>query len=148
MGKLVKNHWARLLILTASSYQLIASIECCIWPQIFWDFTTKNFDGAVKPAPILQIFNILLALLGLAWEWPLGVMAHTTWHSSIEARLLIYPISCLACALMYQGTNAAFFYLVGMVVWLSAFYNEEIVCPQPWTTATQGNRTRQPTGAV
>jgi hypothetical protein len=35
MGKLVKNHLARLIILTASSYQVAASLEALFWPKIF-----------------------------------------------------------------------------------------------------------------
>jgi hypothetical protein len=133
MGKLAKNHWARLLTLVAATYQLAASIECFIWPKVFWDFTTKNFDVVAKPIPILQTVNAFLSLLCLAWEWPLKPLAKMKWHASIEARLLIYPISIIASVLMYQGTNAALFYLISVSIWFWARWDEEIVCPVPWT---------------
>ena len=71
MGKLIKNHWARLIILTAAAYQILASIYAFFWPKLFFDFLTTTIDHAVRPLPILQIINLLLGILGLAWEWPL-----------------------------------------------------------------------------
>ena len=41
MGKLIKNHLARLIILTAALYQVAAGIHGIFWPKVFWDvFTT------------------------------------------------------------------------------------------------------------
>ena len=134
MGKLIKSHWARLITLTAATYHLAASIEGFFWPKIFWDFLTKNLDGAVKPFPILQIINLVLALVGLAWEWPLGFIAGTSFHRSIELRLVFYPLSALAAVLMYQATNAALYYVIAVVVWFVAFCNDETVSAEPWGT--------------
>ncbi|KAL3490139.1 uracil-DNA glycosylase-like protein [Aspergillus germanicus] len=133
MGRLIKNHWARLIVLTASAYQVGAAIEAFIWPKIFWDVWTKNLDGAVKPVPILQILNLLMGLIGIAWEWPLKYLAGSFPHRSIEFRLLLYPLSSLLAALIYQGTNAALYYLVGMAVYFWAYSEGEVVCPEPWT---------------
>ncbi|EGE07058.1 PRO41 protein [Trichophyton equinum CBS 127.97] len=133
MGKLIKNHWARLIILTAAIFQLAAGIHGFFWPKIFWDFLTKNLDRAVKPVPILQIINVLLGLLGLAWEWPLKPLAGTLFHRSIEIRLFILPLSALASALLYQGTNPAIYYLIGMAVYFWGYSEGETVCPEPWT---------------
>ena len=173
MGKLVKNHWARLIILTASAYQVLASIEGFFWPKLFWDFLTTNLDHSVRPIPYLQIINLLLGLLGLAWEWPLplfttaakGLMRHqqeaqrhhghkqtasnisqinpqqntsritkflAAMHRSIEARLLIYPLSSLAALLLYQGTNAGLYYIIGMGVYFWGFTEGEVVMGTPW----------------
>ncbi|KAI9806403.1 MAG: hypothetical protein M1833_003590 [Piccolia ochrophora] len=133
MGKLIKNHWARLIVLVASMYQVAAAIEGFFWPKIFWDFLTKNLDGAVKPFPVLQIINLVLGLGGLAWEWPLKYLAGTAFHRSIEARLVIYPLSALAAALLYQATNPALYYLIGLGAYFWAFSEGEIVCEEPWT---------------
>ncbi|KAF2139896.1 uncharacterized protein K452DRAFT_289279 [Aplosporella prunicola CBS 121167] len=133
MGKLIKNHWARLIILTASAYQVLAAIEGFFWPKIFWDFMTRNLDGAVKPVPILQILNLVLGLIGLAYEWPLKFIAGSGLHRSIEARLIIYPLSALLAVLLYQGTNAALYYIIGMVVYFWAYSEGEVVCEKPWT---------------
>ncbi|KAL4941897.1 hypothetical protein BDV06DRAFT_173044 [Aspergillus oleicola] len=133
MGRLIKNHWARLIVLTASAYQVGSAIESFIWPKIFWDIWTHNLDGAVKPIPILQILNLLMGLLGVAWEWPLKYLAGTTPHRSIEFRLLLYPLSSILAALIYQGTNAALYYLVGIAVYFWAYSEGEVVCAEPWT---------------
>lgn len=145
MGKLIKNHWARLIILTAAtckcpahrsspnmvlmvvlSDQIAAALEGFFWPKIFWDFVTKNLDGAVRPIPVLQILNLLLGLLGLAWEWPLSYLSTTAMHRSIEARLVVYPLSSLVALLLYQGTNPGIYYLVGMGVYFWAFSEGEV----------------------
>ncbi|KAF2201632.1 hypothetical protein GQ43DRAFT_440427 [Delitschia confertaspora ATCC 74209] len=133
MGKLIKNHWARLIILTASIYQIAAAFHGFFWPKIFWDFLTKNLNGAVAPIPALQIINLLLGIIGLAYEWPLSFIAGTAVHRSIEARLIVYPLSALAAVLLYQGTNAAVYYLVGMAVYFWGFSEGEVVCAEPWT---------------
>ncbi|KAL2042150.1 hypothetical protein N7G274_005338 [Stereocaulon virgatum] len=175
MGKLIKNHWARLIILTASAYQLLASIEAFFWPKVFWDFLTTNLNGAVRPIPYLQILNLLFAILGLCWEWPLPLFTTAAergyflaseqrraeaspsssnnsnnnktrptlqvsrWtkflasmHRSIEARLMIYPLSSLAALLLYQGTNAGLYYIIGMGVYFWGFTEGEIVMGKPW----------------
>ncbi|KAL6235880.1 hypothetical protein BDW75DRAFT_127247 [Aspergillus navahoensis] len=130
MGRLIKNHWARLIVLTAS---VCSAIEAFIWPKIFWDTWTRNLDGAVTPVPVLQILNLIMGLLGVAWEWPLKYVAGTMAHRSIEFRLLLYPLSSILAALIYQGTNAAIYYLVGIVVYFWAYSEGEVVCAEPWT---------------
>ena len=202
MGKLIKNHWARLLILTASAYQTLASIYAFFWPKVFFDFLTTTLDPCVRPIPILQIINLLLGLLGLAWEWPLPLFTTAStkagkaygskegsghkarrggkegdeagtgdttregmersarraekkredggeglsgmnrflagMHGSIEARLMLYPLSCLASFLLYQATNAALYYMVGMGVYFWAFSEGEVVMGVPWTLPRRG----------
>ncbi|KAM0797863.1 hypothetical protein BDR22DRAFT_427451 [Usnea florida] len=193
MGKLIKNHWARLIILTAAAYQVAASISGFFWPKLFWDFLTTNLDHAVRPVPILQILNLLLGLLGLCWEWPLPLFTtaatstrlhnnHTAattnpaisyshasqkpvtttassrsaapppnppnrlttllaaMHRSIEARLLIYPLSSLASLLLYQGTNAGIYYIIGMGVYFWGFSEGEVVMGVPWTLPRRRKR--------
>jgi hypothetical protein len=107
-----------------------SAIEGFIWPKVFWDFITKNLNGAVKPIPILQILNLIMGLLGLAWEWPLKYFAGSLPHRSIEFRLILYPLSALLAALLYQGTDPALYYLVGIGVYFWA-YSEGEVCILP-----------------
>jgi hypothetical protein len=144
MGKLIKNHWARLIILTASVCmymfftetndlladanidQVAAAVEGFFWPKIFWDFLTKNLDFAVKPLPILQIINLVLGIFFFAWEWPLGFIAGSALHRSIEARLVLLPLTALASALLYQATNPAIYYTVGMGVYFWAYSEGEV----------------------
>ncbi|KAJ5905075.1 uncharacterized protein N7473_001991 [Penicillium subrubescens] len=133
MGRLIKNHWARLIILTASAYQIASAIEGFIWPKVFWDFISKNLDAAVSPIPVLQTLNLLMGLIGLAWEWPLRPLAGSLPHRSIEIRLVVYPLSALFAALLYQGTDPALYYLIGIGVYFWAYSEGEIVCPEPWT---------------
>ncbi|KAJ5623536.1 hypothetical protein N7490_012141 [Penicillium lividum] len=133
MGRLIKNHWGRLLIMTASAYQVASAIEGFIWPKVFWDFLSKNLDAAVSPIPVLQILNLIMGLIGLAWEWPLKPLAGTLPHRSIEIRLIVYPLSALLAALLYQGTDPAGYYLIGIGVYFWAYSEGEVVCPEPWT---------------
>ncbi|CCX04666.1 Similar to hypothetical protein [Tuber melanosporum Mel28]; acc. no. XP_002835895 [Pyronema omphalodes CBS 100304] len=138
MGRLIKNHLARLIILTAATYQIAAGIHGIFWPKIFWDIFTKVLDPVVKPFPILQILNILFGLLGLAWEYPLPILVpNSSFHRSIGARLAIYPLSVFVAVLLYQGTNAAIYYLVGLVVYFWAYNEGEIVC-MPWKIPERG----------
>ncbi len=81
----------------------------------------------MKPFPILQIINMVMGLFMLAWEWPLGFIAGTALHRSIEARLVILPLTALAAVLLYQATNPAIYYTIGMVVYFWA-YSEGEVC--------------------
>ncbi|EKG18226.1 hypothetical protein MPH_04529 [Macrophomina phaseolina MS6] len=144
MGKLIKNHWARLIVLTAALYQVAAAIEGFFWPKIFWDFLTKNLDGAVKPVPALQIINLLLGIFGLAYEWPLSFLAGSSFHRSIETRLIVYPLSALVALLLYQGTNAGLYYIIAIIVYFWAYSEGEIVCEKPWTLPRRG----RPVGAA
>jgi hypothetical protein len=149
------------LLTDSSADQICAAIEAFFWPKIFWDFLTKNLDGAVKPIPALQIINLLMGVLGLAWEWPIGLLAGSGLHRSIEARLVIYPISALVALLIYQGTNAGLYYIVGMIAYFWAYSEGEvrfhlsltyfiiyiltyskIVCPEPWTLPKRGSTRR------
>jgi hypothetical protein len=76
--------------------------------------------------PALQIVNLLLGLFGLAYEWPLSFLAGTGLHRSIEARLVLYPLSALCALLLYQGTNSGLYYLIGMGAYFWAFSEGEV----------------------
>ncbi|KAL0939288.1 pro41 protein [Colletotrichum truncatum] len=138
MGRLIKNHWARLIVMSAAAYQFGAALEGFFWPKIFWDFLTKTLDPAVKPIPVLQIINLVMALFMVALEWPLGFIAGSSIHRSLEFRLIILPLTTLAAALIYQGTNAALYYLIALVVYFWAYSEGEIICAKPWTLPQRG----------
>ncbi|KAI0013470.1 hypothetical protein F4779DRAFT_396035 [Xylariaceae sp. FL0662B] len=138
MGRLIKNHWARLITLTAAAYQIASALEAFFWPKIFWDFLTKTLDPAVKPVPILQIINLIMGIWIFAWDWPLGLFAGSSVHRSIEARLASFPLASLASVLLYQGTNPAIYYLVAMVVYFWAYSEGEVICAKPWTLPQRG----------
>jgi hypothetical protein len=150
MGKLIKNHWARLIILTSACCkfpesrsiqhiytdpiltttpnkdQLAGALEAFFWPKFFFDFLTKNFDAAVKPVPILQVLNVIIALVCLAYEWPLRWVAGSNLHRSMVARLLWLPLATLSAVLLYQTTNAALYYLIGCGVYFWAYSEGEV----------------------
>lgn len=67
-----------------------------------------------------------MGLVGLAWEWPLKPLAGSLPHRSIEVRLIIYPLSALLAALLYQGTDPAIYYLVGIGVYFWAYSEGEV----------------------
>jgi hypothetical protein len=64
-----------------------------------------------------------------AWEWPLGIIATTALHRSIEARLVVYPLAALSAALLYQATNPAIYYTIGIVVYFWAYSEGEVSLP-------------------
>lgn len=124
--------------MSAAAYQFAAALEGFFWPKIFWDFLTKTLDPAVKPVPVLQIINLIMALFMVALEWPLGFIAGSAIHRSLEFRLIILPLTTLAAALIYQGTNSALYYIVGLVVYFWAYSEGEIICAKPWTLPQRG----------
>ena len=87
----------------------------------------------------------------VAWEWPLGFLAGSSIHRSIEARLALLPLVALSSALLYQGTNPAIYYVVALGVYFWAYSEGEvsntctrmnvsldvnmiqIICAKPWT---------------
>lgn len=141
-----------------SKDQVAAALEGFFWPKIFWDFLTKTLDPAVKPIPILQIINLLFGLFMLAWEWPLGLLAGSSIHRSIEARLALLPLVALSAALIYQGTNSALYYVIALAAYFWAYSEGEvgnqflkvptrpfhanrrtqIICAKPWTLPQRG----------
>ncbi|KAK3710478.1 hypothetical protein LTR37_010321 [Vermiconidia calcicola] len=133
MGKLIKNHWARLICLTAAIYQIAAALEGFFWPKFFFDFYTKNFDKAVKPYPILQTLNLLLGIISVAYEWPLKYVAGTSIHRSMEVRMVWLPLASLTSILLYQATNPALYYLIGLAAYFWAYAEGEVICATPWT---------------
>ncbi|KAL2168480.1 hypothetical protein VTG60DRAFT_7216 [Thermothelomyces hinnuleus] len=133
MGRLIKNHWARLIVLSAAMYQIAAALESYFWPKIFWDFLTKTLDPAVRPIPVLQTINLIFGIILLAWEWPLSFIAGSSIHRSLEARLAFLPLTALAAAMIYQGTNAAIYYVIGLGVYFWAYSEGEMICAKPWT---------------
>lgn len=133
MGKLIKNHWARLIVLTSASYQIAASISAFFWPKILFDFRTQNFDVLVKPFPFLQILNMGFGFFMFAWDYPVYLLAGSSLHRSIVARLVFLPVVILASVFMYQGTNPAIYYTIGLVVYFIAFSEGEVVAQEPWT---------------
>ncbi len=83
----------------------------------------------MKPVPVLQVVNIVLGVIGLAWEWPLPLLAGTGLHRSIEARLIVYPLSALCALLIYQGTNSGLYYIIGMGAYFWAYSEGEVCKP-------------------
>ncbi|EGX44340.1 hypothetical protein TWF173_003243 [Orbilia oligospora] len=138
MGKLIKNHLARLIVMTAAAYQIAAGVHGYFWPKIFWDMWTTTLNPLVTPAPILQTLNVVAGLFMLAWEYPFPLLVPgTAFHRSIVARLVALPIVTLIAVLLYQGTNPALYYIVGAGVYLWALNEGEVVC-MPWKVPTRG----------
>jgi len=133
MGRLIKNHWARLIVLTAAAYQVCAAVEGFLWPKIFFDFLTKSLNPIVMPIPILQSINLVMGFGMMAWEYPIKPLAGSSIHRSLEARLAVLPLAALASVLMYQSTNAAIYYVTAMVIYFWAYSEGEIICAKPWS---------------
>ncbi|KAH8686118.1 hypothetical protein BGZ60DRAFT_364744 [Tricladium varicosporioides] len=123
MGKLIKNHLARLIVLTAAAYQVVAAVHGFFWRKIFRDFLTKRLDRIVNP-PIIQTINLILSLLVLAWEWPVELVAGTIFHQSIRLSVLALIFPTLIALLLYQATNAALYYTIGIGVYFWAYRHQ------------------------
>jgi hypothetical protein len=61
-----------------------------------------------------------------ALELPLKPLAGTLVHRSIEFRLMLMPLLALAAMVMYQGTNAALYYIVGEMIYFWAYSDGEV----------------------
>lgn len=106
--------------------QIAASISAFFWPKILFDFRTQNFDVLVKPFPFLQILNMGFGFFMFAWDYPVYLLAGSSLHRSIVARLVFLPVVILASVFMYQGTNPAIYYTIGLVVYFIAFSEGEV----------------------
>jgi hypothetical protein len=129
MGKLIKNHWARLVVLIAAGIQVGGSIEGFFWPKITWDFATSSLNVLVKPAPVLQIINLILGIVVLAWEWPLGFLAGKMFHRSIHARLVMFTICAFTSLFMYQSHSSTIYYFLGTYGYALALAGHEVSAP-------------------
>ena len=57
-----------------------------------------------------------------------------TWvHRSIHARMVVYPMAAMSSILLYQATNPAIYYCIGMGAWIWAYAEGEQVAKVPWT---------------
>jgi hypothetical protein len=94
----------------------------------------------VRPIPVLQIINLICGLGMFALEWPLSFIAGSAIHRSLEVRLAILPLTALSAILLYQATNAGLYYLIGMVVYFTAYSEGEVsiagAIPNPKTHQT------------
>jgi hypothetical protein len=130
MGKLVKSHWARLVVLVAAAIQIGGSIEGYFWPKVTWDFLTTALDFLVVPIPALQTINLLLGLVVVAGEWPLSAIAGKMYHRSIHARLVMYTICAISALFLYQSHTSALYYILGIYAYIAALYEHEVSFPQ------------------
>ena len=135
MGKLIKNHWARLVMLVAASIEIGGSIEGFIWPKATLDFSTSIFNVLVKPYPVLQIINLVLGVIVLAWEWPVMFLGGTKFHRSIPARLVVYAICAVTSLFLYQAHSATLYYVMGLYGYGIALAEKEAShkSPERWS---------------
>lgn len=63
----------------------------------------------------------------ICWEYPLPwLIPGTALHRSIVARLAVLPFAVLTAVLLYQGTNPAIYYLIGMGIYLWGYNEGEV----------------------
>jgi hypothetical protein len=102
------------------------------WPKVFFDFIIERIDVLVSPVPILQLVNLLLALLIFALEWPLQRIDGSAIQQSLPSRLIILPFISCTSFLLYQASDVALYYLIGFTIYWSAYNDGERVCIQDW----------------
>jgi len=54
------------------------------------------------------------------------LLADSRLRRSLEFRLAFIPLAALAASLLYQGTNAALYHLIGLCVYFWAFSEGEV----------------------
>lgn len=81
---------------------------------------------------------MVFGLAALAFEWPLPLIAGRGFHRYILTRLIIYPANAVLVALLYQGTDPAAYYLLGIILYFWAYTQGEEVCEKPWTLPKKG----------
>jgi len=54
--------------------------------------------------------------------------------------LVVYPLAGLAAALLYQATNAAIYYLIGMAVYFWAYSEGESIAAKAWSLPKRATR--------
>ena len=93
---------------------------------MFFDFITERLDILVFPTPYLQVWNLLLGLFILSWEWPLGLLTRSRIYRTYSVRFIYLPIAAIAAVFLYQATNAALYYLIGLAVYAIAYRSGEV----------------------
>ncbi|KAH7033050.1 uncharacterized protein B0I36DRAFT_266148, partial [Microdochium trichocladiopsis] len=106
---------ARLIAISAATYQLSAGFHGFFWPKVFWDFATKKVDRAVYPIPILQLLNVVSALGILALEWPSRYLVRFQSRTTIHFIALL--LAAIPAALLFQSVDAVLYYSVAAVLY-------------------------------
>jgi len=106
--------------------QCLAAVLGLINPKVFFDFITNRLDGVVFPIPYLQVGNLVLGLLILTWEWPLGFLGRSRIYHSYSVRFICLPLAAIVAVFLYQATNAALYYLIGCSVYVAAYRSGEV----------------------
>ncbi|KAH8747963.1 PRO41 protein [Diaporthe sp. PMI_573] len=112
--------------------QLAAAVLGFFNPKVFFDFATKRLDIIVRPVPILQTVNLMLSLLIIAIEMPVQRTVGKAIKNSFKARFIAIPIIACLAMLQYQAADSAIYYLIGLSLYISSYYQGEVCLPRPF----------------
>lgn len=142
MGKLIWHELSRYVSLTASTYAVWAGIWAIFFRKFFWDFVggILRDPGGIQPnprisifitlivrVPVIQTLTIAFGLAIIALEWPLVSVKWIPFHRVVAVKMLLLVIQAALSALLYQGTNAALWSLVGVGLYGRALASKEIM---------------------
>ncbi|GAA5881244.1 hypothetical protein JCM16303_004861 [Sporobolomyces ruberrimus] len=141
MRQSVLTTWARLLALTSATYALWASAWAIAYRKFFWDFIdgdlrshgivpSPKFEVLIRVIveyPIVQIVNIILALLILALEFPVPFLRHTKLYRSISFKIGFNFLGFCCAMFLYQTVNGGIFFLITSLVYFVAFLKGEAI---------------------
>jgi len=128
MGNLIWHDWARFVTIASSMYAVWAGYWAIFYRKFFWDFVGGNlrdpggiqapngdalFITVIVRAPVIQIFVIFLGAGLLALEWPLPYVKDWSIRRSFVVRIVALVVQAALAILLYQGTNAAVYSLIG-----------------------------------
>ncbi|GAA5944610.1 hypothetical protein JCM3775_005850 [Rhodotorula graminis] len=144
MGVLIWHDWARLLALTSAFSVGWAAIWAFFYRKFFWDFVGASLGpgGLVPPPsaaifvkiivdfPVLQVINLVNALVTLGLEWPLPPVARLKIHGSMSFRVALYIWCTGAASFVYQTAFPALFYLVAAMAYGRALAKGETIASE------------------
>ena len=80
----------------------------------------------MKPFPYLQIINITCGAAILALEWPLRYLTKFFFYRHLETRMFASLFAVFPALLLYQATNAALYYLIGIAIYIWGYKEGEV----------------------
>ncbi|CAI2168729.1 19788_t:CDS:2 [Funneliformis geosporum] len=125
MGKLIWNQWARLIALTAGTFEVIGGIFGIFYRYSMFNAVIKDIDFLFNPINVVAILCIIFGTIVLAIELPLKFLNNTIITTSYIPRILLYFIISAISVFNYQNVNPALYLFIAMLMYIKAAVNGE-----------------------
>ncbi|CAG8528251.1 10076_t:CDS:2 [Funneliformis caledonium] len=125
MGKLIWNQWARLIALTAGTFEVIGGIFGIFYRYSMFKDVLKDIDFLFNPFNVVAIICIVFGLIVLAIELPLQFLKNTIITTSFIPRIILYFIISAISVFNYQNVNPALYLFIATLMYVRAAMNGE-----------------------